>query len=235
VFIGVYEKFENDYWSVKIFFGVVCHTEDWKIVKILAEWLKSSPLIETDWYENDWTIHSQLENEEVKSGEIRWRSGLPWQIIVCRLQTVNWSSLIVITRIEPNSQFQTQNRTNSAAVTCHLCVKGQSNPSIAGSRLHRWGPHRERWNIKINEDKTQGIYFFHSPRPPVSHLTLNGRYIQFVNNIKYLGVIFYKKITWRLHIQMMEAKTFRIFIRVYSLFRSERLSANIKLTLHKTH
>jgi hypothetical protein len=32
---------------------------------------------------------------------------------------------------------------------------------------------------------------------------------------------------------MIEAKAFRTFIRVYSLFKSERLSANIKLTLYK--
>jgi hypothetical protein len=32
---------------------------------------------------------------------------------------------------------------------------------------------------------------------------------------------------------MFKAKAFRTFIRIYSLFKSERLSANIKLTLHK--
>jgi hypothetical protein len=32
---------------------------------------------------------------------------------------------------------------------------------------------------------------------------------------------------------MIEAKAFRTLIRLYSLFKSERLSANIKLTLHK--
>jgi hypothetical protein len=32
---------------------------------------------------------------------------------------------------------------------------------------------------------------------------------------------------------MIEAKAFRTFIRTYSLFKSERLNANIKLTLHK--
>jgi hypothetical protein len=32
---------------------------------------------------------------------------------------------------------------------------------------------------------------------------------------------------------MIEAKAFRTFIRICSLFKSERLSANIKLTLHK--
>jgi hypothetical protein len=36
-----------------------------------------------------------------------------------------------------------------------------------------------------------------------------------------------------MHIEMIEAKAFRAFIRIFSLFKSERLSANIKLTLHK--
>jgi hypothetical protein len=93
----------------------------------------------------------------------------------------------------------------------------------------------ERWNIKIIEYKNQGIYFSRSHRPPESRLTLNGRDIPFVNSVKYLGAIFDKKVTWRLHIEMIEAKIFRTFIRIYSLFRSERLSTNIKPPLHKTH
>jgi hypothetical protein len=91
----------------------------------------------------------------------------------------------------------------------------------------------ERWNIKINEDKTRGIYFSRSLRQPGSHLTLNGRNIPFLNSVKYLGVIFDKKITWRPHIEIIEAKAFRTYISVYSLFKSEPLSVNIKLTFHK--
>jgi hypothetical protein len=52
--------------------------------------------------------------------------------------------------------------------------------------------------------------------PPETHLTLNGRNIPFVNDIKYLGVIFVKRIIWRLHIEMTEAKAFRTFIRITS-------------------
>jgi hypothetical protein len=37
-----------------------------------------------------------------------------------------------------------------------------------------------------------------------------------------------------MHIEMIEAKVFRTFIRVHSLLKRERLSANIKLTLQKT-
>jgi hypothetical protein len=81
-----------------------------------------------------------------------------------------------------------------------------------------------RWNIKINEDKTQAIYFSHRLRPPEAQLALN---------VKYIGVIFDKKIIWRLHLEIIEAKAFRTFIGIYSLLKSERLSAKIKLTLHK--
>jgi hypothetical protein len=92
----------------------------------------------------------------------------------------------------------------------------------------------ERWSIKINENKTRAIYFSHRRRPPDFLFTLNGRNIPFVNNVKYPGIIFDKKMTWRLHIEIIEAKGFRTFIILYSLFKSERLSANIKLTFHKT-
>ena len=91
----------------------------------------------------------------------------------------------------------------------------------------------ERWNIKINEDKTQAIYFSHGNRPVESHLTLKGWNIPFVKNVKYLGVNFDQKFTWRPHIERIEAKAFRTFINTYSLFKSERLSTNIKLTVYK--
>jgi hypothetical protein len=67
----------------------------------------------------------------------------------------------------------------------------------------------KRWNIKINEDKTWAIYFTHRNRPPDSLLKLNGWNIPFVNSVKYLGVLFDKRMTWRFHIQMIEAKTFQ--------------------------
>jgi hypothetical protein len=55
----------------------------------------------------------------------------------------------------------------------------------------------ERWNIKINEDKTRAIFFSHRRGPPDSVLMMNGRNIPLVNNVKYLGVIFDKIMTWR--------------------------------------
>jgi hypothetical protein len=63
----------------------------------------------------------------------------------------------------------------------------------------------QRWNKKINEGKIQAIYF---PKKPGDGLRLNGRIIPFVNSVKYLGVIFDRKMTWRLHSEKPAAKDF---------------------------
>jgi hypothetical protein len=60
----------------------------------------------------------------------------------------------------------------------------------------------EHWKIKINEDKTQSIYICHRRSPVGTHLTLKGRKIPFVKGVTYLGVVFYRKITWRIHIRV---------------------------------
>jgi hypothetical protein len=73
------------------------------------------------------------------------------------------------------------------------------------------------------------IYFSDRIRPPDFILTLNGQDIPFVNSVKYLPVIFDEKITWRIHIETIEAQAFRTFIKIYPIFKSERLSTNINL------
>jgi hypothetical protein len=59
---------------------------------------------------------------------------------------------------------------------------------------------------------------------------LNGWNFPFVKSVKYLCVMFDKKVTGRLYIETTEAKGFRTLIRIYPLFKSEQLSTNIKLT-----
>jgi hypothetical protein len=90
----------------------------------------------------------------------------------------------------------------------------------------------EHWNIKINEDKTQAMYFFDRLRPPQAHITLKGWNIHCISHIKYLGLIF-DKITMRLHTRITMIEGFRTFIRINSLFKSEHLSTNIKLIFRK--
>jgi hypothetical protein len=85
----------------------------------------------------------------------------------------------------------------------------------------------ERWNIKINAQKTQATCFSRGNRRAESHLTLKGRNIPFVNQVcreDYVKIYL---------IETIEAKAFRTLIRVYSLFKCEQLSANIKLNYYK--
>jgi hypothetical protein len=70
-------------------------------------------------------------------------------------------------------------------------------------------PWCERWNIKINEAKTQAIYF--SRRLIVPEDVLQD--IPFVNNATDLGVTFDRKMTWRLHIERTVAKAMRTYLR----------------------
>jgi hypothetical protein len=79
----------------------------------------------------------------------------------------------------------------------------------------------ERWNIKINEGKTQEINFSRRLRVPQNVLQLNGQNFPFVYNVKCLGVIFDKRKTWRLHIERTVAKALGMYIRTYSLLKCE--------------
>jgi hypothetical protein len=62
---------------------------------------------------------------------------------------------------------------------------------------------------------------------------LKGRSISFINNVTYLGVTFDRITTWRHHIERTVARALHTYVWTYSLFKSKRLSANIKLTLYK--
>jgi hypothetical protein len=91
----------------------------------------------------------------------------------------------------------------------------------------------ERMNIKFNERKTQAIYFSRRLTVPDDELQVNARDIPFVNNVMYLGVTFDRRMIWRHHVESTVGMTLRTSVRTFSLFKSGRLSTNIKLTLYK--
>jgi hypothetical protein len=91
----------------------------------------------------------------------------------------------------------------------------------------------QHWNIKINEGKINAIYFSRRPRQPEDDLQINGRNIPFVNSVKYFGVTFDRRMTWRLHIELIAAKALGTYIRTYSIFKSKHLSSHIKLIVYR--
>jgi hypothetical protein len=65
-------------------------------------------------------------------------------------------------------------------------------------------------NIEINENT-------HGSTSPIdagllSSFALNGRNIPFVNSVKYLDAIFDRKITWRLHVEVIEIKIIKTML-----------------------
>jgi hypothetical protein len=83
----------------------------------------------------------------------------------------------------------------------------------------------QHWNIKINEDKTQDIYFSHRLMPPWGSAYIQQREHPLRQLCKICG--------WRLSMEIIEAKAVGTFITVYCLLKSECLSTYIKLTHHK--
>jgi hypothetical protein len=81
--------------------------------------------------------------------------------------------------------------------------------------------------------KTQAVYFSKRLKRVETHLTLNGRAITFVNDVKYLAVTFEKRMTWRIHIDLIITKALRTFLQIYSFLKSEKLSIKYKMTLYK--
>jgi hypothetical protein len=115
--------------------------------------------------------------------------------------------------------------------SCIHFPQEQGNPVVLYHNGFRSSFHSQGTDRTENAASSDSLS--HQRRTTNSVLTLNERNIPFVNSVKYLGVIFDTRMAWRLHIEKIIAKAFRTFIRWYSLFKSERLSANIKLTLHK--
>jgi hypothetical protein len=80
--------------------------------------------------------------------------------------------------------------------TC-LYVTGRKEGYVLNKlqrELNRMTAFYERWDIKINEDNIRVIYFSHRIKPPYSLLMLNRQNTPFVNSVKYLGVLFDRKL-----------------------------------------
>jgi hypothetical protein len=77
------------------------------------------------------------------------------------------------------------------------------------------------------------ISFSRRRRMPEDDIQLCGRKVPFVSNVKYLGVTFDRRMTWRLHIEKTAAKALGMYIMTYSIFKSKYLNANIKLIMYR--
>lgn len=94
----------------------------------------------------------------------------------------------------------------------------------------------KKWKIRLNETKTQAIFFTNrrTRQLPTRKFKIGTSEIDWSNEVKYLGVVLDKKLTFRSHIQYALTKA-QIAIRIlYSLLnRRSKLDTRNKLLLFK--
>lgn len=96
--------------------------------------------------------------------------------------------------------------------------------------LARCNKYFQKWKIKINTAKTQAIIFPYNKSPkriPHRNIHYNNEEIPILNDVKYLGVIFDKKLNFSKHINETAAKSSRVLKSLWPLI-SYRSTLNLK-------
>lgn len=124
-----------------------------------------------------------------------------------------------------------------------ISVKGKSLRVIS-SRLQKsldiFNSYLKEWKITPNAAKTQLIIFPHKPRaeflkPKAHHIVkMNGVNLKWEDQVKYLGLIFDKNLTFKDHIESIQAKCNKYIKCLYPLInRNSRLCLKNKLLIYK--
>lgn len=93
-----------------------------------------------------------------------------------------------------------------------------------------------KWKICINSEKTQAIFFTkrRTRELPASTINIFNSHVNFQNNVKYLGLILDKRLSFNNHIDHVIEKTNKKIKVLYSLInRNSKLNINNKLLLYK--
>lgn len=99
------------------------------------------------------------------------------------------------------------------------------------NKLHDW---LQKWNIKINCNKSKHITFTNNKGdcPPVR---MNGEIIPHVESVKYLGLILDRRLNWKSHIKAKRKELDTKCRKLYWLLRPKsQLSVENKLIIYKT-
>lgn len=95
----------------------------------------------------------------------------------------------------------------------------------------------QKWKIKINEQKTQAIFFTKRrsiPYIPTSDLSINGCKVKWTKQLKYLGFTFDKSLIYKDHITQTINRVNSLIKVLYPLInRKSQLSIENKLLIFK--
>jgi len=98
-------------------------------------------------------------------------------------------------------------------------------------RLEQW---LKRWRIRANETKSTHVTF-NLRREDCPAVYLNGKHILQDATVKYLGIYFDRRLTWKTHIFTKRKQLGLLFQRMYWILgRKSELSLTNKVLLYKT-
>lgn len=101
------------------------------------------------------------------------------------------------------------------------------------NKINKW---TKKWKIKINVQKTQLICVTKKHTTPQQPLQLQNNNINWQNTIKYLGINYDSKLTWRQHIENARNKATGIYIQLYPLLAPDSpLSISNKLLIYNMY
>jgi hypothetical protein len=91
------------------------------------------------------------------------------------------------------------------------------------------------WRIDVNPEKSSALLITRRRVVPVGQIQMFGRDIPWKDQVKYLGVILDKRLTFIPHIKHVEAQTKMVASRLSSLTcRKSKMSIRNKLVLYKS-
>jgi Reverse transcriptase (RNA-dependent DNA polymerase)/Endonuclease-reverse transcriptase len=95
--------------------------------------------------------------------------------------------------------------------------------------------HFTKWKIKINQNKTDAIFFSVRKHKPNSDLKIpSGESLKWQTQIKYLGITFDKRMRWAPHIEAAKCKAIRAISSIYPIFnRHSALSLHNKIKIYR--
>lgn len=116
------------------------------------------------------------------------------------------------------------------------------NPKVITRKLvnsvKRFTSYFERWKIKLNESKTEAIFFTKRRAArylPDSDLNLNSNAVKWSKSIKYLGVLLDEKVTFKKHVDYANERAQKYIRILYSLInRRSKLNIRNKVLIFKS-
>lgn len=120
-----------------------------------------------------------------------------------------------------------------------LLICSNKIPEIATSEMqdniYNYIDYCNKWRLKVNESKTQcmSISFFKNSRRPMNKLCVNNLYLNWIDELDYLGIVISSNFCFNKHCNKVIAKANKKLYLVRLIYNRTRLTEATKIKLYK--